>query len=427
MKVSTLLIGTLLLLFTHLHEINGQQTLTLEQCYTWAEQYYPLAKQKGLNQQYTQVRLDIIAAEKKPTLSWNAQASIQTEALEINFPFPGVEGIQLPPYRAQTTLDAGYLLYDGGLTEARKAVEQTALATNNQLVEVELYQIKERIDQYFWGLVLLDVQDSILLNAGQTLAAKKASLEAAVEHGVVLPAQLKKLEVEKLKLEVQREAISGKRNSLIALLSEATGQEISAEAEFVLPEMASEVLTTSLERPEQTLFDFQKQQILSNSAMLDAKKKPKLSAFIQAGVGYPNPLNFVEDEISPFAIGGVKFSWNILDWGATDKQKQALQLQAMMVDTQKETFEFNLNSLNGKYREDIIALESQLQKDRAIFELQQEILEDYGAQLENGVITATDYTTQLNEGITAQLQLRVHELQIQQLKSDYLTKMGKVI
>lgn len=301
----------------------------------------------------------------------------------------------------------------------------SSLAANNQAIKVELYQIKDRIDQYFWGLVLLEIQDSILVNAGQTLTSKMQSLEAAVKYGVVLPSQLKRLEVENLKLEAHRETVAGQRNSLLALLSEATGTEISYPVALVRPELTSEVLTTSLERPEQALFDFQKQQILSNNAMLDAKKKPKVSAFVQAGVGYPNPLNFVEDEISPFAIGGVKFSWNILDWGVTDKQKQALRLQAEMVDNKRETFEFNLNALNGKYREEVTALEKQLVKDNAIAELQQEILDDYASQLDNGVITATDYAIQLNEGIQAQLQLKMHQLQIQQLKSEYLTKMGR--
>ncbi len=425
MKSVTIFFGSLLLLIVHLHELKAQQEISLEQCYEWAEAYYPLAKQKGLNEQYAQIRLDIIEAEKKPSVSWNAQASIQTEALKINFPFPGVEGIELPPYRAQTTLDAGYLLYDGGLNEARKALEMSSLAANNQAIKVELYQIKDRIDQYFWGLVLLEIQDSILVNAGQTLTSKMQSLEAAVKYGVVLPSQLKRLEVENLKLEAHRETVAGQRNSLLALLSEATGTEISYPVALVRPELTSEVLTTSLERPEQALFDFQKQQILSNNAMLDAKKKPKVSAFVQAGVGYPNPLNFVEDEISPFAIGGVKFSWNILDWGVTDKQKQALRLQAEMVDNKRETFEFNLNALNGKYREEVTALEKQLVKDNAIAELQQEILDDYASQLDNGVITATDYAIQLNEGIQAQLQLKMHQLQIQQLKSEYLTKMGR--
>jgi outer membrane protein TolC len=425
MKSVTILLGTLLLLITQLHELKGQQEISLEQCYEWAEAYYPLAKQKGLNDQYTQVRLDILNTEKKPSISWNAQASIQTEALEINFPFPGVEGIELPPYRAQTTLEAGYLLYDGGLNEAKRAVEISSLAAKNQAIEVELYQIKERIDQYFWGLVLLEVRDSILINAGQTLTAKMQSLEAAVEYGVVLPSQVKRLKVEALKLKAQRETVAGQRNSLLALLSEATGKEISYPVALIQPELSSEVLTTTLERPEQALFDFQKQQIFSNNAMLDAKKKPKVSAFVQAGVGYPNPLNFVEDEISPFAIGGVKFSWNIVDWGLTDKQKQALQLQAQMVDNKRETFEFNLNALNGKYREDVAALQKQLEMDNAIVELQREILDDYASQLDNGVITATDYTIQLNEGIQAQLQLKMHELQIQQLKSEYLTKMGR--
>lgn len=418
-------LGTFLMLTIGLHDSFGQQNINLEQCYQWAEQNYPALKQKGINEQYTQLQLDIIEKEKRPKISWNAQASIQSEALEINFPLPGAEGIELPLYRLQTTLDAGYLIYDGGVSKARQDVEKAMLAGKNQAVNVELYQLKERVDQFYWGILQLEIQDSILFNAGKTIDTKKASMEAAAEHGVILPAQIKKLEVEKLKIETQRAAIDGKRKSLLALLSEATGQSLSDNVQLALPEIPSEVLTTTLERPEQALFDFQKQQVLSNSALLDARKKPKVSAFLQAGFGYPNPLNFVDDEFSPFAMGGVKFSWNFMDWGITDKQKQALQLQSQLLDNKKETFEFNLNNLRKKYEEEVQALEKQLINDRKIVELQDDILKDYSAQLDNGIITTTDYTTQLNEGIMARLQLEIHKLQIQQLKSEYLTKMGR--
>ena len=70
-------------------------------------------------------------------------------------------------------------------------------------------------------------------------------------------------------------------------------------------------------------------------------------------------------------------------------------------------------------------MERQILKDKEIVLLQEDILKDYSSQLDNGIITTTDYTTQLNEVIQARLQLEVHKLQIQQLKSDYLTKMGR--
>jgi outer membrane protein TolC len=424
-KYKPLFLGMLLVLVSNLHELYAQQVISIDQCYQWAEEYYPLAKQKGLNDQYSQVQLDIIEAEKKPSISWNAQASLQSEALKIEFPMPGTEPIELPVYKLQTTLDAGYLIWDGGLAEARKDVEKAGLVIKNKAVDVELYQLKDRIDQYFWGVVLLDIQDEILFNASGTIDSKLASMEAAAKHGVVLPSQIKKLQVEKLKLETKTEAIAGKRKSLLSLLSEATGQNLSLSVELVLPELPPEVLATTLERPEQALFDFQKQQILSNKALLDAKNKPKVSAFLQAGLGYPNPLNFFDEEISPFAIGGVRFSWNFMDWGKSEKQEQALQIQAQLVDNKRETFEFNLNALKGRYEEEVATLERQILKDKEIVLLQEDILKDYSSQLDNGIITTTDYTTQLNEVIQARLQLEVHKLQIQQLKSDYLTKMGR--
>ena len=403
----------------------AQQKISLEQCYEWAEANYPLLKQKSLNQQFTQVQLDNIDASKLPVLNWNAQASIQPEALKFALPLPGVEAIELPIYRLQTTIEAGYLLWDGGLLSARKNIEKASLATKQQALTVELYQIKDKIDLYFWGLAMLDVQDSILMNAEETVNAKLMRLRAAEEHGVMLPSTIKKLQVQKIKIEGEREATLGNKKSLIALLAAFTGQSIEENTAFVLPLFDFDIFTKKINRPELALFDFQKQQVLSNTALLDAKKKPKLSAFLQAGLGYPNPLNFFDTDISPYAIGGLKFSWNFIDWGQSDNQKQMLNLQSQIIDNRKETFEFNLSALEGKYREDIIALEKQIKKDESIVELQNEILTAFSSQLDHGIITASDYTTQLNDRTQAQLQLEIRRLQILKLKTEYLTKIGR--
>jgi len=189
--------------------------------------------------------------------------------------------------------------------------------------------------------------------------------------------------------------------------------------------MAKDIFENEINRPELGLFDTQKQQVFAHSALLDAQKKPKVSAFLQAGIGYPNPLNFFDTEISPFALGGIKFSWNFIDWGRTQKQKQILTIQAQMIDIRKETFVFNLSLLEDKYREDIIALEKQTIKDEAILSLQKDILNTFSAQLDHGIITVSEYTTQLNDATQAQLQLDIHRLQIRKLQSTYLTKIGQ--
>jgi outer membrane protein TolC len=67
-----------------------------------------------------------------------------------------------------------------------------------------------------------------------------------------------------------------------------------------------------------------------------------------------------------------------------------------------------------KYKADIEKIQNLLPKDREIIALYEEIIKEMDLQLENGVITSTDYVNQLNEQLQAKLQLKLHEVQIEQ-------------
>ena len=149
-----------------------------------------------------------------------------------------------------------------------------------------------------------------------------------------------------------------------------------------------------------------------------------MSAFAKAGFGYPNPLNFFDNSVSPYAIGGLGFSWNLFDWGKEGRDRELLIVQSQIIENQQKTFEHNLDLTEGKYREDIAKLEGRISRDQEIADLQSKILEQLSSQLEHGVITVTDYLTQVNTELRARQQLELHQVQLQQVKIDYLTQRG---
>jgi outer membrane protein TolC len=77
-----------------------------------------------------------------------------------------------------------------------------------------------------------------------------------------------------------------------------------------------------------------------------------------------------------------------------------------------------------KYKADTEKIQNLLPKDREIIALYEEIIKEMDLQLENGVITSTDYVNQLNEQLQAKLQLKLHEVQIEQKRVEYLQHKG---
>ena len=403
--------------------------ISLADCYEKARTSYPLYAQTGLLEQTNALQLERIQKERLPEITWNAQASLQSEV--VSFPFqlplpPGEAALNLPLYRIQTTADLNYTIFDGGLNEARQKIEKAQLSADRQQVQVELDKLKPQVNQFVFGILMQRERMDILRNSQATLEKKVETLEAGLRHGVVLPADIDKLRVEILRLQTEIEQAQGAIRGLVASLSQLIGEPLSPDVDFSLPAMQGIAAGTEIQRPELQLFNYQKESILAREDMITAARRPKVGAFLQAGLGVPNPLNFFDENLSPFAVGGVKFSWKIFDWQQSDRDRQLLTLKSQLVSQQRDAFEATLERMDGKYMEDIATLEQLMLRDEEIAQLQQKILDQVSSQLEQGVATSSDYIIQANALAQARLNRQLHELQQQQIKVEYLTLKGQL-
>ena len=399
-------------------------SLSLADAYELAKTQYPLLGSHPLLQQASDLRLESIERSKLPTVQWKADATLQSEV--VQFPGDGMVpiNIDLPLYNVKTYADVNYLLYDGGLRAAQKEVEKLQLVADQQSLEVDVYQLREQVNRFFFGVLLLREQVKLLDVTLKDLSEKKQTLEAGVRHGVVLKSEVDKIAVRQLEISAEQEQVQQDIRAYLSVLEKLTGTSLTEDAKLTLPNLDAFRLNQSLNRPEQELFQLKKQALLANGQLIEANQKPKVGAFAKAGFGYPNPLNFFDSSISPYAIGGLSFSWNLFDWGKEGRDRELLILQSQIIENQQKTFEHNLNLTEGKYQEDIAKLEGRIERDREIADLQNKILAQLSSQLEHGVITVTDYLTQVNAELRARQQLQLHEVQLQQVKIDYLTQRG---
>ncbi len=402
----------------------AQSTVKLEDCYRWAQEQHPIQQRKALLDQQYQLSLQQLDKSKLPSLSWNTEAALQTESVTVPFSLPGTEKIELPLVNARSTLDLNYVVYDGGMREVQRKLETAKLATQQQSVEVQLAQLKTRVNDLVMGIRLLRAKAALLANTREKLNTRLTSMEAGEKHGVVLPSEVEKVRVQGLKLDAQSEEVAGQIRGLLATFNQLTGQHFDEQVTWEIPTLPTPSFTEAVRRPELELFALQRQQILANTEMTEVQNRPKLSAYARAGLGYPNPLNFFDTDLSPFGQIGVRLNWKILDWKQSELQRESLGVQAQIVDNQKEEFLYNLNLIDGKYREDRNRIQRLIENDKEIVALQAEILKQVSSQLDHGVIMVADYLNQVSDELDARLNLSLHELQLQHLTLDYLTQKG---
>lgn len=399
---------------------NAQQSLTLTDCYALANKNYPIAKQIGLLQQKFDYEVDALQTGKLPKIDVNAQATYQSEVIGLPATLPGVQSLNKDQYRA--TLDVNQLLYNGGTIDANSKLKEAQTKTQQQQIEVSLYQLKTRINQYFFSVLLLQEKTALLLSKKESLTTKIKEVKSGVQFGAILPSSEQVLEAEIIKINQQLTEIKFENNKLLNNLSKLTFSEIDTETTLIQP--ISYSINTNVTRPEIAFYDLQKDQLEFSKNVISKSILPKINAFGQAGYGNPG-LNMLDNSFQTFYIVGLKANWNVFDWGKTKTDKKALDISKDLVTTEKETFELNNKMQLEEQDYEIKKIEQLLLSDSEIIQIREKVIKSSDAQLKNGVITTSEYLVEFTNLFEAKNILKIHQVQLAAAKSNYEIIRGK--
>ncbi len=397
--------------------------LSLTKAYELATQNYPLIKQRELLKQTAEITIDNLSKGFLPQFSVSAQATYQSDVTQVNIPVPGIK--ITPPSKDQYKLvaDVNQLVYDGGLIKEQKNIQQLNEAAEQQKVEVELYKLKERINQLFLGVLYLDEQlhQNTLIQQDLNIGIKKT--EALVNNGVAFRSNLNVLKAELLKAEQRAIEIRASRKGYTDVLGLFINQTLADTVVLAKPELIIPV-ANDIQRPELKLYSTQEKLLAGQYKIIDARNKPKASLFVQGGYGRPG-LNFLNNEFALFYTKGVRLNWSFGGWYTQKKEKQLIDINTKFIGIQKETFLLNTNTALQQQNAEINKLQQLLAKDNEIIALRISIKDAAVAQLENGVITASDYWREVNAQDQAVQAKILHTVQLLQAQINYQTISGK--
>ncbi|MDD5764884.1 MAG: TolC family protein [Candidatus Marinimicrobia bacterium] len=400
-------------------------TLTLDFCLQKARENYPLSRQSELLESASELKMHNLTSNWYPQFSFTGQTSYQSDVTSIDIPIPNVTIPEIEKDAYKLTLDISNTLYDGGATRKQKRLEQATLNVDRQNIEVSLYQLKERVNQVYMTALLLQENEKLLRLVCDEVKSRLASVESGVRNGVLLPMNADALRAEIAKLEQQVLELSLGRESAFAVLSEYINLPLSATTPIAIPEIEVQTTVSPEARPEIRLFDLQKEKIDISKSLLTVRRMPKLSAFAQVGYGRPG-LNMLLNEFDDFWVVGMRLSWSPWNWNQTKNDQRWFDIQKNIVLSQKETLEKNLRILLQNDRMEIKKYEALIAKDDEIIALRTNVKRSAASQLENGVITATDYLAELNAETQAKLNQQLHRIRLASAKINYQYDSGKM-
>jgi len=393
---------------------------TLDECHRLACEHYPEIQQYNLIRLTEQYDLSNAARSWLPQVSLSAQTTWQNKVPEFPDAFSAIlaqqnlslQGLNKDQYKI--ALEVNQTIWDGGQSKAnRRIAEATANEQENQTA-VDLYALKERVNDLYFGILLLDER---LHQTELTLDLLKSNLEkiqAWVRHGVALQTDADAIEAEWLAVGQQRTQIEASRASYRRMLEIFIGRPLDDKLQR--PQL-SEPLSRESDRPELKLFQAQSDRLTAQESAIKSATRPKFGFFAQGYYGYPGLDYFAgmfSSDWSWNALIGVKMSWNFGAYYTKKNNLSKLRIARQQVDLHRDIFLFNSRLQVTEEEGEISRLRQALADDDRIVALRGSVREAAESKLRNGVIDTNDLLQKITDEATARSAHSAREIELLQ-------------
>ena len=389
---------------------------TLEECQQAAERNYPLIAQHDLIARTTDLTVANIQKGWLPQVSATAQATYQNavpswpDEMQAMMGQMGLDMKGLAKDQYRVGLDVQQTVFDGGMIGAQKRVAREQGAVQQAQLDVSLYNVRQRVNEMYFALLLLE--DQITLNADlqEQLAASEKKLTSMVKHGTAAQCDLNNVTAERLNVVQQRTTLESQRRVLMAMLGSFCGLEMSR---VVKPQAVESGMGNN--RPELALIDSQLRLANAQEKALDAALLPRLGVFAQGYYGYPG-YNMFKDMMgrdwSWNGMVGARMTWNIGALYTRHNDKAKLQLQRETAQNQREVFLFNDRLEQMQQQEAIGRYRSLMSQDEEIIALREQVRKAAESKLAHGIIDVNDLLRDINSENAARVQRSIHEIEM---------------
>jgi outer membrane protein TolC len=395
------------------------KVLTLEQCQNDAREYYPLSKKRDLIAKSLDYSLSNISKSYLPQLSGVGQLSWQSDVTEIPGGMAGFDSPEISQTQYKVYTDVNQLIFDGGATKRKKESEKSRANVEVQSLEVELYTLHERVNNLYFGLLLIDEQQRLNDLYKEDLRIGLKTVEAQIENGTSFRSNADILNAELLKADQQTITLSRRKRAYLDMLGLFIGTELGDETLLEIP--APPIAGSAIIRPEMQLFDAMNERFDTEKKMINTRDLPKLSLFAQAGLSDPG-LNMFADGMQNYFIGGARITWSLTH--TKKKEKAIIDLKKLATEADREAFVFNTNQQLSQQTAEIDKLQKQLAVDDNIIKLRNNVKKAALAQLENGVIGTSDYLREVNEENIALQNKNTHQTELLMAQYNEKTTRG---
>lgn len=394
--------------------------ITLDECRRMATENYPMVKQYGLVEMSTDYSISNAKRNYLPRISISAQATYQSEVVEFSpeiqnmFRTFGVNyaGIDKDQYRA--TIELQQNIWDGGISKAQRKKAEAEGTSSARSIETEIYSVNERIDQLYFGILILKARQEQNIKLRELLKSNCDKIEGMLKNGTAMQSDYDAVRAEQLAAEQDYRRITASCKAYCNMLSLFTGKEITPDTEFILPEAIYDPDAEN-RRPELSLIDARISELDAEEFALKRASNPKIGAFAQGFYGNTG-LNMFKDMMehrwSANYIVGIKLQWDISQYYTRRNTKNKITLARQQLQNNKETFLFNCDIKKKEIEGEIDKMHEIMRKDDEIIKLRRAVREAAESKYRNGVIYISDLLREITLENNAEINGKLNRIEL---------------
>lgn len=390
----------------------GRAQVTLEQCKAWAQGNYPVIKQYDLVEQSRRFTVANAAKAWLPQAVVSGTASYQSDVTTIPITLPGVDIPTLSKDQYDVNITVSQQVYDGGAVSSAKRLAEAQGDVGREQVSVAMYDVNRRIDELFFGILVLDEQIGQVAVLQEDLSLSLASVKAMVKGGIANQTDVDAVMVELVKAKQKGTSLLTQRNTYLKMLSTFIGKDIGDGDTLVKP--TPPVLQNGANsRPELALYAAQERLLDARLKSLNVALRPNVGLFARGGYGNPG-LNMLKDDFDAYYKVGVTLSWNFGSLYTRANDRRNIDIERQTVQSERDAFLFNTRLQTEMQSGAVDNLREQLRQDDEIITLRRRIREKAELRVANGTETVNEMLRDINAVSDAQLGKRLHEIQLLQ-------------
>ena len=385
--------------------------LTLEGCQHSAQTNYPLVRQHGLIEKAREYNLENAGKGYLPQFTLSGKATYQSDVTKLPVDVPGIDIKSMPKDQYQVMLEVSQNIWDGGDIRSKKQLTRATSEIDRGKQEVDMYALNDRVNQLYFGILLLDEQLKQNQLLQEDLGRTHQQVSNYIANGIANQSDLDAVSVEILNTKQKRIELESSRQAYLSMLSIFIGKEIASGTTLEKPADTFESTSLVNNRPELRWFDAQGGQLNVQESSLKTRFRPRFRLFVQGAYGNPG-LNMLKDDFSAYYVAGVRMSWNFGSLYTLRNDRRLIDNNRRKLETSRDVFLFNTNLESTQQSSAIQSMRRQMVDDDEIIRLRVNIRKAAEAKVENGTLTVTDMLREITAENLARQTKALHEVQL---------------